>query len=439
MKDERARDKAIEKLVARGLRREAAAPGADCLDAETLAAYVERTLVPREKVTCEAHLASCLPCQERVAQLVRASEDEAEVEPSRATLPSRVGLPGFRWAWAAPALVAVLVAGLWYTGEFRTFLRMRQETPVSAPSAPPPSPLPSPVEEGTRGGTPARPGGQAPPEKAEHREKEARVARPEAKTSASASARPVPTRAPAAGQGGGVSSGVGAGAVSAGAIATPTERARLAGAGLPATRAGEPATADERRDMGPPGISTLRRQQTQAPRAEAPARRGGPAAQPANAPERPKEQEQAADLLARQETGIATKAAGEKRAALSAKAGISAAMKSLVPVAGAWRVGPHGLIEKRTPEGDWMAVESGVKADLFAITFSTPATGWAVGAGGTVLRTTDAGVTWTKLAFPTTDDLVRVFAQDGRHARVETRAGQSFMTTNGGESWKPVP
>lgn len=432
MKDERARDKAIEKLVARGLRREAAVPGANCLDAETLAAYVERTLVPEEKVSCEAHLSSCLHCQEQVAQLVRASEGEVEAgpacagRPTRAALPARAGFIGFRWAWAAPALVGLIVAGLWYTGEFRPLLRTRQEAPLSTPSAPPPSQLPSPVAEATRSGAPS------PPEKAQPREKEARVVRPETKNSAPPSVRPVPAGAPAAGQGGGaVAPPAVAGEPTTGpkVIATPSERARLAGAGL-------------RRDMGPPPISALRQQETQAPRAEA------PGAESANAPERPKEQEQGADRLARQEpSGMASKAAETRpggRAGLSATAGrpygatagVSNAMKSLVPVAGNWRAGPHGLIEKRTAEGDWMAVESGVKADLFAITFPTPATGWAVGAGGTVLRTTDGGMTWNELAFPTTDDLVRVSAQDGQHARVETRAGQSFMTSNGGESWK---
>ena len=122
MKNDLARDRAIEKLVAGKLRAQLKAPGAGCPEAETLAAYVEQTLAPGERLSCETHLAACLQCQEQVAAMVRLNEAEepAEAVTTRPAIPALVrGISRFRWAWAAPALVALVVAGLWYTGAFR--------------------------------------------------------------------------------------------------------------------------------------------------------------------------------------------------------------------------------------------------------------------------------------------------------------------------------
>src|SRR5579863_5178028 len=100
MKDDSARDKAMEKLVATRLRAGLKPAGTGCPDAAILAAYVERTLAPRERQNCEAHLASCMGCQALVAELVRLSEDEETVGVRAAAAPR------FRWAWAGSALAA---------------------------------------------------------------------------------------------------------------------------------------------------------------------------------------------------------------------------------------------------------------------------------------------------------------------------------------------
>jgi hypothetical protein len=102
---------------------------------------------------------------------------------------------------------------------------------------------------------------------------------------------------------------------------------------------------------------------------------------------------------------------------------------------GDWRVGRLGLIQKARSDGEWMTIPSGVRADLFDITFPTPLVGWAVGAAGTVLRTTDGGKTWMPTKGPGEEDLVRVSASDARSARVVTRTGRAYATSNGGASW----
>ena len=101
-----------------------------------------------------------------------------------------------------------------------------------------------------------------------------------------------------------------------------------------------------------------------------------------------------------------------------------------------WRFGPKGLIEKSTDAGKtWNRQKSPVTVDL--VTGSPPSEKvcWAVGASGTVLRTTD-GERWEELASPTTDNLRSIKARDSLHATVTTTDGQTFVTADGGQTWR---
>ena len=136
MKDDSARDKAIEKLVSDKLHARSEAPGATCPDAEILAAYVERTLSPRERAGWETHFSGCARCQKHIAQLVKLGEADEAISTAAPSPARGKGFFGLRWAWAAPMLVAVVVAGIWYTGEFRHQLRQTSETGVQLPPPP---------------------------------------------------------------------------------------------------------------------------------------------------------------------------------------------------------------------------------------------------------------------------------------------------------------
>jgi len=103
-----------------------------------------------------------------------------------------------------------------------------------------------------------------------------------------------------------------------------------------------------------------------------------------------------------------------------------------------WRVGREGLIQKAAADGSWETRPSGVKADLFGISFANSKVGWAVGQGGTVLQTTDGGVTWTRMPNPTSEDLVRVGAISETKVNVITRSGQTLQSSDGGKTWKPL-
>ncbi|MEJ8857324.1 YCF48-related protein [Variovorax robiniae] len=59
-------------------------------------------------------------------------------------------------------------------------------------------------------------------------------------------------------------------------------------------------------------------------------------------------------------------------------------------------VGQRGQIVTTDDAGkSWRQAEVPVSSDLVAVSFPTPTTGWAVGHDGVVLRSTDAGLTWT--------------------------------------------
>src|SRR2546428_3277147 len=75
------RDRSFDKALSRHLRSAASpgvsanfpsdlnAPSASCLDSETLAAYHERSLLPKEMNSCKEHIIGCAHCQAILAQL----------------------------------------------------------------------------------------------------------------------------------------------------------------------------------------------------------------------------------------------------------------------------------------------------------------------------------------------------------------------------------
>ena len=111
-----------------------------------------------------------------------------------------------------------------------------------------------------------------------------------------------------------------------------------------------------------------------------------------------------------------------------------------------WRLGPAGSLEYSADKGEkWNPQFSGVTTDLLAGSAASPRVAWIVGRSGTILRTTDGGVHWTKLDSPVTHDLVGVSAIDAFHATIsfvadpQSGAVKSYVTSDGGETWSPIP
>src|SRR5262249_37670572 len=89
----------------------------------------------------------------------------------------------------------------------------------------------------------------------------------------------------------------------------------------------------------------------------------------------------------------------------------------------------------------WEPQTSGVRGRLRGVSAVSATVAWASGAGGTVLRTTDAGKTWTKLTVPGADklDFRDVDAVDAQTAWVlsigKGASSRIYKTTDGGAHW----
>ncbi|HLY60299.1 MAG TPA: YCF48-related protein [Terriglobia bacterium] len=489
MKNNSARNNAVDKFVEAKLRSGLNPGGTSCLEPEILAAYVERTLTSRERANCELHVASCARCQEQVATLVRLSEaDEASViQTKTARSAPAAGFNWFRWAWAGPALAAMLVMAIYFRGPFRNDIKqmpgpeIKIQNPVAPKSANSPAapevttngerqPVASGSAHGPKGqraenktldmerragATAGRPGGPqtespratvqdwitAPKEPAIRVQNQV-VEQAQQSTTPAAPAPP----ASAANQ---------VAPARQGDMATPSVRADL-------------AKKDERRQSAGGGGSTpsgavggiISRTPSNNSSASgssgnlAAVGRNGKAVSPqpatntSNEKTRPSKAALYDDGKAKKEeqksdTDSAVLRENERdKQQTTQSVSVSSAPEQLMVTsevaAPQWRVGRHGRIQKLDAKGKWKKQRSGVHADLFAVAFSSPDAGWAVGQGGAILRTTDGGATWNQLPSPTTEDLVQIKAASEQAATMVTRGGQSFTTTNGGATWNSV-
>jgi hypothetical protein len=397
--DDRIQDKAIEKLVADKLRAQLQPPAVGCPDAETLAAYVDGALAARERQAWESHFAACSRCQEQVATLVRWSEEEEPLMRKAAPTRPRAFAP-FRWAWAAPALLAVFIAGLWYTGEFRSRLRQTQESSIETPSSvPAPAPPAAPQVPSISG---------APPAKGEVAE--ARKARSESPGVSPLLPRPGPGNA--------------------------VDLLQAKAARKDSGEEGGPAPAVARLAAPAAGTTSERAVDTNQRALEAFGTGRGGAGAPSKATAavgRRAEESGATQPLAPSAAGLMK--ARKTELGKESIATNLAQEASLLSGAEGWRVGPRGLIQKADTHGNWTTVASGVDVDLFDISFPAPHVGWAVGQTGFAIRTTDAGKTWSRISTPTREGLIKVSATSELAARIETRSHQIWETTDGGKSW----
>lgn len=77
------------------------------------------------------------------------------------------------------------------------------------------------------------------------------------------------------------------------------------------------------------------------------------------------------------------------------------------------------------------------ETDLYSVSFSDNLNGYAVGVGGTVLRTTDGGENWEADPLGTSSDLNDVFALTSTNAWVVGNMPDSILvTSNGGTTWQ---
>ncbi len=99
--------------------------------------------------------------------------------------------------------------------------------------------------------------------------------------------------------------------------------------------------------------------------------------------------------------------------------------------------GKSKLIKTINAGTDWVA-QTGAEFSgvvFYSVNFPTPTTGWTVGTGGSVYKTTDGGMTWDKQTSNATSTLQSVSFSDENHGIATGENGTIITTTNGGITW----
>ncbi|MFZ6179183.1 WD40/YVTN/BNR-like repeat-containing protein [Nannocystis pusilla] len=97
-------------------------------------------------------------------------------------------------------------------------------------------------------------------------------------------------------------------------------------------------------------------------------------------------------------------------------------------------VGAGGAIARQAGEAAWTAPASATDASLRGVAFTRDETVVAVGDGGVVVRSTDAGETWAVIDAGVTDDLVGVTCSE-EGTCVAVGDGVLRLSTDAGASW----
>ena len=107
-----------------------------------------------------------------------------------------------------------------------------------------------------------------------------------------------------------------------------------------------------------------------------------------------------------------------------------------------WAVGAGGLVLHSTDAGGtWAAQSTGTDADLWSVSFSDDRHGWAcggpvAGAGGAIVGTTDGGATWrNETPAGLKETLTDVSFVDAVHGWIGTTDDHVLRTTDGGATW----
>jgi photosystem II stability/assembly factor-like uncharacterized protein len=85
----------------------------------------------------------------------------------------------------------------------------------------------------------------------------------------------------------------------------------------------------------------------------------------------------------------------------------------------------------------WYHQNSGTQSYLYDLEFVSADTGWVVGQGGTILKTTDGGTNWIQQNSNTTKNLYSVSFIDHQNGWVGGEDGVLVKTSDGGISWQP--
>lgn len=467
-------------MLRRGLASGAAATQAECLDAEVLAAYYERSLTADEIQACDLHVSNCAHCRSQLATLARAEPDR-EGEGSR----------GWSWIWdwrlLVPVTAALTIFIAWVSVRQSfvapqnrvapTVAQNRDRSPVpetpSASQSQPQFQLPVPATQR------ASPSADLTREPAAAEKKNAGV--PSASSGAGIAADKLERRTDADSQNelgklqasakprseineeggkekdrrgaermrGGVSDGIGRGAsgqasgasagVAGGAVVSPAPPLP------PVTAPGE--SADRKTAQLDSDQSAAKREQGAAAAGAAGPAQGTPPqgeyGKTQNAPSH------ATGNLSGNAQGLA-KSATEKQKSSEPETqalNVNSRFKQdeskpiVIPTPDGstfWRVAGFAAAQEiqmsRDVGATWQRQVTEPEPILTAGSAPTPKICWVVGRRGTILRTVD-GENWLRVKSPTPVDLTAVLATDADVASISAADGAIFTTKDGGATW----
>ncbi len=428
-----------------------------CSDAETLAAYHERSLAPEQMASMKTHVTDCERCRQILAHL-EATDEIAITAANTARQPTAAANSSVRvlhgrrptlWRWVAPAGALAAALLVWVAVRENNSVQIppqpprvdlkQAETAKSLPAPPPLSTSPALDATGNKeratsetfSALTAAPqsqtaGAPKPPPQSLLKQKDSSNARKKSWVAAD-SAQMADSR----------NSDVFPPSVEALQSRAETleriETGKIDAAKIEA----ESKAANARRDAPPPPGS---RQQP----APTPPRGAMAGAAPAPSVPQSAARSQVADESAGVSGGVTQQQeiAGTSKFSEKAKMRLANSIGEVTIAAPgglvSWRVGQAGVIEISPDAGKtWTLQPSGVTTDLLGGSAPTDKVCWIVGSSGTVLRTTDAGAHWQKIRPPVQDDIRSVNALDARRASVSMTNG-SYQTTDGGATWNKL-
>jgi photosystem II stability/assembly factor-like uncharacterized protein len=101
-----------------------------------------------------------------------------------------------------------------------------------------------------------------------------------------------------------------------------------------------------------------------------------------------------------------------------------------------YAVGNGGTILKTSDGGlTWIKQIPGVTNELSGVFFPEPSTGFIVGQGGLILKTTNGGNSWIQQSSPVTDQLTSIFFPTASTGLIVGWYGATVRTNNYGNSW----
>jgi hypothetical protein len=411
LKDPGKNSEPLNAILRRAMRERPDAPTPECADAESLAAYWDKSLDAAERDRLEAHFADCMRCQMQLAAIARAEEPAID-----ARQPSAV--PWFRrWRVAIPALAAVAAIVVFVAmrrpvneeSQGGQLVAMaKHEAPAMELAERPAAPAPPAQVNAPASAPAAAPSllamNGARSEATERREAPAIAAKPPAL------APPVPAKAP-----------TGPAAI----VAAPESNE---------------TAMNEAKTTPPPRAEAMSRAMTHrmvdsaaAPGARAMTMAAQAGTAPGNAGAHP---------LAGAAVGAVVGApAGAVGGAVNQNYTAASGASMLATISPpdrsvTWVIGKNGMVQRRDATGEIHFQHSGVSTDLIAGAAPSPTVCWIVGRSGTIIRTTD-GEHWTLITSPTADNLVAVAASTTNDATITTASGQNFATSDGGTTWHP--